>query len=89
MDGLALTIQKLSVLDGKDIYEMLQQLPANENGFMNPVKGKSYDEYIAWLKRAKCSSEQEGIIDGWKVPETTFWFPTRTGTCKIYMSRVV
>lgn len=71
---MALVIRKLSIQDGIDIYDMLQEMPMNENGFMNPIKGKSYDEYKEWLIRAKHSSEQVGIIDGWKVPETTFWF---------------
>lgn len=71
---MSLEIRELNVLDGIDIFEMLQELPADENGFMNPMKGKSYDEYKEWLKRAKHNSEQVGMIDGWKVPETTFWF---------------
>jgi len=66
-------IKKLSLDDGEDIYQMLQSIPANENGFMNPVNGKSYDEFKEWLVRAMGNSLQEGVIDGWKVPETTYW----------------
>ena len=29
---------------------MLQSIPANENGFINSVNGKSYQEYNKWLK---------------------------------------
>lgn len=43
--------QKLSIDDGCDIYEMLQELPAEENGFINSVNNKTYDEYKEWLRR--------------------------------------
>ena len=70
---MGLNIRKLAAEDGQDIYEMLQELPSDENGFMNPMKDKTYDEYKEWLKKCVQSSEQEGVADGWKVPETTFW----------------
>ncbi len=71
---MCLEIRKLGIDDGRDIYEMLQELPADENGFINPVKGKTFDEYKEWLKKSVESSEQIGVVDGWKVPQTTFWF---------------
>lgn len=70
---MCLEIRKLSIDDGRDIYEMLQELPADENGFINSVKGKNFDEYKEWLKNSLRNSEQTGLVNGWKVPETTFW----------------
>lgn len=70
---MCLEIRKLSIDDGRDIYEMLQELPADENGFINSVKGKTFDEYKEWLKNSLRNSEQTGLVNGWKVPETTFW----------------
>ena len=70
---MCIEIKKLSIHDGRDIYEMLQEVPANENGFINSVNGKTYGEYQEWLKRAAKSSEQTGLVDGWKAPTTTFW----------------
>ena len=70
---MGLEIRKLTVNDGRDIYDMLQELPADENGFINSVHGKTFEEYEAWLRGAVKSSEQIGIIDGWKVPSTIFW----------------
>lgn len=70
---MCLEIRKLSIDDGRDIYEMLQELPADENGFINSVKGKTFDEYKEWLKKSAESSEQVGVVDGWRVPQTTFW----------------
>lgn len=70
---MCLEIRKLSIDDGCDIYEMLQELPAEENGFINSVNGKTFDEYKEWLKKSTKNAEQVGVVDGWKVPETIFW----------------
>ena len=70
---MCIEIRKLSIDDGRDIYEMLQELPADENGFLNSVQGKTFDEYKEWLKKSAKSSEQTGIVDGWKAPSTIFW----------------
>ncbi len=70
---MGLTIRKLAIDDAEDIYNMLQEIPADENGFINSANGKTYDEYRLWLEKSYATSLQEGIIDGWKVPETIFW----------------
>lgn len=71
--ALGIEIRKLSIQDGREMYDMLQELPAEENGFVNSVHGKTYEAYQEWLKGAVRSAEQTGIIDGWKVPSTLFW----------------
>lgn len=71
---MSLIIKKLTLDDEEDIYNMLQEIPADENGFINSVHGKTYDEYKVWLKKTYETSLQTDIIDGWKVPETIFWF---------------
>lgn len=70
---MGIELRKLAVTDGIDIYEMLQELPADENGFINRAAGMSFDEYKNWLEGKVQESEQAGIVDGWKVPSTTFW----------------
>lgn len=70
---MSIELRKVAVTDGMDIYEMLQELPADENGFINRAAGMSYDEYREWLKGKVQDSEQTGIVDGWKVPQSTFW----------------
>ena len=47
-------LRKLSAEDGENIYDMLQKIPADENGFINSVYGKTYEEYKAWLE--KCNA---------------------------------
>ncbi len=66
-------LRRLSVDDGMDVYIMLQEIPKEENGLMNNANGLSFEEYKEWLKRKYAESEQIGIIDGWKVPSTTYW----------------
>ena len=66
-------LRRLSPEDGVDVYDMLQEIPGEENGFMNKGHGISFDEYKAWLKALDEESLRQGIVDGWKVPSTTFW----------------
>lgn len=68
-----LELRKLAATDGTAIYEMLQELPADENGFINRAAGMRFDEYQEWLKGKVQEAEQVGLVDGWKVPSTTFW----------------
>ena len=68
-----LYIRKLSIDDGYDVYELLQELPADENGFINPVQGKTFDEYKEWLKQSVMRAEQVGVMEDGKVPMTTFF----------------
>ena len=68
-----LELKKLSAADGEDIYEMLQEIPAEENGFMNSCRGKSFEEFKEWLEKCVESSRRTEIIDGWRVPDTVFW----------------
>lgn len=66
-------LKKLTVHDGRDVYDMLQTMPADENGFMNGVNGMSFDEFQTWLVRQAESAEKTQIEDGWKVPQSTYW----------------
>ena len=68
-----LELKKLSVDDGMDIYTLLQEIPSEENGFFNKANGLTYEEYKEWLITKQRDAEQKGIVDGWKVPYTTFW----------------
>ncbi|MFB0919489.1 MAG: GNAT family N-acetyltransferase [Oscillospiraceae bacterium] len=65
-------LRKLSINDGRDVYEMLQEISKDENGFENSVNGLSFDEYSLWLKRSIDMSNAIGL-ESWMVPQTTFW----------------
>lgn len=66
-------LKKLSIDDGEDIYQMLQIINSNENGFINSANGKNYEEYKNWLVGEMNRSLQDGIINGSLVPQTTYW----------------
>ena len=66
-------LKKLSPDDGRDIYDMLQAMPKDENGLINNVNGMTFDEYKQWLLKKQQEAEQTGLVDGWKVPSTTYW----------------
>lgn len=66
-------LQKLSVNNGNDIYEMLQDIQKDENGFINSMNGKTFEEFKNWLVRSDIASQSTILIDGWKVPQTTYW----------------
>ena len=68
-----LEIKKLTADDGEDIYKMLQEMPRDENGFVNGANGLSFDDYKTWLEKEVKNSEQVGLVDGWRVPQTLFW----------------
>lgn len=70
---MELSIRKVSFDDGPDVYHFLQQLPYDENGFINSVAEKTYEEYRVWLQGAVEASRQTGLIDGWKVPQSIYW----------------
>ena len=38
-------LKKISVDDGFEIYEMLQQIPKDENGIINTINGITFGEY--------------------------------------------
>ena len=66
-------LKKISAEDGRDIYDMLQTMPKDENGLINNANGLSYEEFRSWLAAKQKESEQTGLVDGWKVPSTTYW----------------
>ena len=68
-----LELRKLTDSDGMDVYEMLQAMPYEENGLMNKAHGLSFEEFRSWLAAKQRESEVVELMDGWKVPSTTFW----------------
>lgn len=84
-------LRKLSPDDGPEIYEMLQAIPKNENGLTNNAHGMTFDEYKYWLVKKQQESEQTGLVDGWKVPSTTYWLyadgvPVGFGTVRYFLT---
>jgi len=70
---MSIELKKLTIHDGDDVYDFLQTLPADENGFMNPMAGKPREVFDEWLRRQAEGAEKTEIEDGWRVPQTTYW----------------
>lgn len=70
---MSIELIQLCVDDGNDIYQMLQEIPLDENGYVNPINGKTFAEYKEWLIRDNNLANSKEIIDGWKVPSSTYW----------------
>lgn len=66
------TLQQLSPADGREMYDLLQRIGENENGFINAVHGMDYAEFPAWLQRQDEVARGEGLED-WMVPSVTYW----------------
>ena len=69
---MVVELKKLSRADGVDIYNMLQEIPKEENGYGNSVNGLSYDEYKQWLIYGDNCANGIGLED-WMVPQTAYW----------------
>lgn len=65
-------LKRLSINDGIDVYNMLQDIPLDENGYHNSANGLTYEEYKEWLVKKENDANQVGLKDGWRVPQTTY-----------------
>ena len=67
-----LKIQKLSIDDGIENYNMLKNIEINENEFTNPVKEMTFEQYKEWLILMDNWSKGIGLKEGY-VPQTIYW----------------
>lgn len=65
-------LKQLSENDGRDVYNMLQGIHKNDNGFNNSVKDMPFETFRTWVKDNFGYSQSIGLAD-WMVPQTTFW----------------
>ncbi len=65
-------LKKLSLDDGLEIYDMLQEIPRDENGFVNGCNGRTFEEYKKWLVKSDNISNSVGL-ENWMVPQSTYW----------------
>lgn len=66
-------LQQLSIEDGKEIYDFLQTIPKEENGYANPANGLTYPQFKEWLIQMDNYAKGIGLPD-WMVPSTEYWF---------------
>ncbi|WP_170865500.1 GNAT family N-acetyltransferase [Anaerosporobacter mobilis] len=71
--SIHIELKQLKGDEGLDIYNMLQDIDQEENGFINSVHGKTFEEFKEWLDESNHISCEKELIDGWKVPTTVYW----------------
>ena len=71
-ENRTIELRKLSPNDGAEIYNLLQEIPKNENGFMNNCNGCSYEEYSEWLIQSENMANGIGLED-WLVSQNVYW----------------
>ena len=67
-----IVLRRLSPSDGKDCYELLQNIGRQENDFTNPVHDMSFDEFKSWLQQQDDWSKGENLPNGY-VPQVCYW----------------
>jgi len=72
MIRVTIELRKLTARDGRDVYDMLQEMPPMENGFQNGLNGRTYAEFREWLEQCGRIERGEGLED-WMVPQTVYW----------------
>jgi predicted acetyltransferase len=65
-------LKELSLDDDMDIYDMLQEIPRNENGFNNVFNGCASESFKEYLLKNIDMGQGIGLAD-WMVPQTTYW----------------
>ena len=73
VNAMSVRLKRLSPDDGRDVYDMLQEIPNDENGFRNFILGEPYEAYRRWLAEEDAFSRSTQVVDGWRAPTTTFW----------------
>ena len=66
-----LYLRRLNCDDGEEIYNMLQEIARDDNGFRNKANGMTFDEFRIWLKNEY--AVDNGKLEDWMVPQTSYW----------------
>ena len=68
---MEISLIKLSNEKKHEIYDMLQEIPSDENGFINSMNGKSLKMFDHWLDVSISKSLGRGLED-WEVPQSIY-----------------
>ncbi|MBQ7850115.1 MAG: hypothetical protein IJ343_10365 [Clostridia bacterium] len=87
-------LRPLTIHDADDVYDLLQRLPAEKNGFLNPMAVKSREEFQAWLVRQAKNVQKTEIEDGYRVPQAIYWLcedgrPVGVGKLRDFLTDVL
>lgn len=69
---MVVELRELSLNDGIEIYEMIQEIGPGENGYQNRAYGLGFQEFQSFLSQSK--DESLGInLQPQYVPQTVYW----------------
>jgi predicted acetyltransferase len=88
--NMKIELIELSLQDGREIYDMLQDIGEGENGFMNSAYGLTYDEFKEFLAKNVSMSKGIGLAPN-QVPQTIYWLivdgsPVGIGKLRDYLT---
>jgi len=66
-------LKELTKDDGREVYDMLQEIVSGENGFQNKAYGLTYKEYKDYLSDNFDMAKGIGLKPEY-VPQTIYWF---------------
>lgn len=89
--GLCVELRELSLSDGRDIFDMLREIGAGENGFGNSGYDIDFDDFAAYLQKQVDMSRGLGIDLDRYVPQTRYWLivdgrPVGVGKLRHYLN---
>ena len=65
-------LRQLSIDNGIDEYNMLQEIDRNEYGFTNEVKDMSFVQFEEWLIKETDIADAKNLPENW-IPQTTYF----------------
>jgi predicted acetyltransferase len=83
-------LRKLAKNDGRDVYDMLQEIGPGENGFCNSGFNIAYEQFTEYLDQNIDFSEGIGLDEKY-VPQTIYWLivndkPVGIGKLRHYLN---
>lgn len=64
-------LREIKNVENEDVYQMFQEIPAEENGFLNPAFGLSYNEFRVFCQQQVDNSMGKNLKPGY-VPGTYY-----------------
>lgn len=68
---MQITLRPLNIKEDDEIYQMFQEIPAEEDGFENPAHGLSKEEFATFCQMEVAHSQGKNLPEGY-VPSTYY-----------------
>lgn len=68
---MKIELRPMTVLENEDVYQMFQEIPAEEDGFENPAHGMSREAFVVFCQEEVAHSLGKNLAEGY-VPGTYY-----------------